>query len=209
MANEYVTAAVLKAELNIGDSDDDTRIDRVRENVSRLIDDYCGFPTRQFYAGSPGEVRYYTADGDPTFLWVDDFSAVTAVELDASGDGTFETSLDVTAGTGDVHRYPYNAAGLNRPYIALELSSNATTSFPSARRGVKVTGTFGFPAIPEVVEEAALIQSARIFQRARQSPYGIAQVPTLEAGSARLMARLDPDVEVMLKPLVRKRVGVV
>jgi hypothetical protein len=51
---------------------------------------------------------------------------------------------------------------------------------------------------------ATLLQASRLFTR-RQSPFGIAGAPDL--GVVRLSARLDADVEVLLKSF-RKRGGV-
>jgi hypothetical protein len=44
---------------------------------------------------------------------------------------------------------------------------------------------------------ATKIQASRLFVR-RQSPFGIAGSP--EIGTVRLGSRLDPDVEVLLRP---------
>lgn len=203
----YTTLATLKAELGVTTVDDDTRLERVVETVSRSIDEYTGFPERQFFQSAAGTVRYYTAEL-PLVLYVGDFDTITAVEVDRSGDGTYETSLDITAGTGVVHRAPYNANDQGKPYTRLEVSSNAATTFPvGVRRGVKVTGTWGWPAIPKQVEEACLIQSARVFRRA-EVPFGIVALSDVDARAVRLQAQLDADVQVLLRPLIRQPIGV-
>jgi hypothetical protein len=51
--------------------------------------------------------------------------------------------------------------------------------------------------VPAPVTAGALLQSCRIHAR-RQSPYGVAGSP--EGGIVRLLSRLDPDVELMLRP---------
>ena len=61
---------------------------------------------------------------------------------------------------------------------------------------VKITGVWGFKAIPYEVELACKIQAARLFVR-KQSPFGIAG--SVELGTVRLNSRLDPDVEMLLK----------
>lgn len=63
-------------------------------------------------------------------------------------------------------------------------------------KGVKIVGTRGWPAVPRPIEMSCIIQSGRIFNR-RNTPFGIAGAP--EVGQMRLLARLDPDVEQMLR----------
>jgi hypothetical protein len=64
----------------------------------------------------------------------------------------------------------------------------------------KITGVWGWPAVPSEVNQACIIQSSRIFVR-KQSPFGIAGTP--ELGTIRLSSRLDPDVEAFLRPMKR------
>lgn len=70
-------------------------------------------------------------------------------------------------------------------------------------QAVRITGIWGWSAVPYEVQSACLIQSSRIFVR-RQSPFGIAGTP--ELGTVRLTSRLDPDVEALLRPF-RKNNG--
>jgi hypothetical protein len=70
-------------------------------------------------------------------------------------------------------------------------------------QSVRVTGVWGWSAVPSEVNFAALIQASRLFNR-RHSPFGIAGSP--EMGTVRLYSRLDADVEVLLRPF-RKNGG--
>ena len=66
------------------------------------------------------------------------------------------------------------------------------------RQGLQVTAKFGFPSVPDDVKQAALIQSARYFQR-KNSPMGFSGNP--ETGQAPIMflSQLDPDVKTMIR----------
>jgi len=56
--------------------------------------------------------------------------------------------------------------------------------------------------VPGPIHQACLIQTNRLIMR-RDAPFGVAGSP--EVGSeVRLLARLDPDVETMVRPYMRK-----
>jgi hypothetical protein len=64
------------------------------------------------------------------------------------------------------------------------------------RNGVTISAVWGWDEVPTTVEQATLLQASRFHAR-RFSPYGVAGSP--EAGSEmRLLAKLDPDVELAL-----------
>ena len=68
------------------------------------------------------------------------------------------------------------------------------------RPTVKVTGTFGYAAsVPDSVEQAALLLSARIYQR-KASPLGFQAGVVSELGPVRI-SRNDPDVAALLSGL--------
>jgi hypothetical protein len=68
---------------------------------------------------------------------------------------------------------------------------------------VRVTALWGWSAVPPAIEQATLLQASRLLIR-RDSPYGVAGSP--EAGTEiRLLARLDPDVDVAVAPYRRRR----
>lgn len=201
---QYTARATLKGELKIADAADDTRLDRVIEAVSRSIDRFVGFPRRHFWQTASGTARHYTPRTAKR-LWIHDLVSVETVSIDTSGDGTYETSW--TNGVEYVLD-PFDANSQSEPYTSLVIKSDRGDVFPvGVEKSVKVTGTWGWPAVPDEVEEACLIQCARIHKRA-DAPFGIAPIPAVDTGSAvRLLARLDPDVELMLKPLRRTRLA--
>jgi hypothetical protein len=67
---------------------------------------------------------------------------------------------------------------------------------------VKVTGVWGWPAVPAAVETACIIQSQRIFKRF-DSPLGVAGFGDM--GAIRVTRALDGDVAQLVEPYRRMR----
>lgn len=196
MANEYSTVAEMKAALGIAVADvvDDTALALALESASRMIDRHTN---RKFWQDPVAVVRRYqfSANGAAD---VDDISTATGlvVDVDQDKDGVYE---EVWVLGTDFDLYPLNALAEGSP--ATFLGSRGTRTLPKGPGTVQVTARFGWPAVPVEIRQATLIQAIRLHQR-RHSPYGIAGSP--EVGSEmRLMAKLDPDVEVLVRPLVR------
>jgi hypothetical protein len=190
--NAYVTRDDVKNALGLGLlplTPDDAEIDQVITSVSRAIDDYCG----RFFYSVAGTVTY-TAN-DYLYLPIGDWSAVTSIKTDEDNDGTPEVTL--TAGTD--YRLATNKVVPGWPYTAIQITSFGSHTLPlGVTEGVEVIGTRGWGgSVPAPVTAGALLQSCRIHAR-RQSPYGVAGSP--EGGIVRLLSRLDPDVELMLRP---------
>jgi hypothetical protein len=192
IVNGYVTRDNVQQALGLGTATlvpDSEEIDQVITSVSRAIDDYCG----RFFYSVAGTVTF-TAD-NYLFLPIVDFSAVTSVKTDEDNDGTPEITL--TAGTD--YRLATNKTVPGWPYTGIQITSFGSHTLPlGVTEGVEVSGTRGWGGnVPEPVKAAALLQCSRIHAR-RQSPYGVAGSP--EGGIVRLLSRLDPDVELMLRP---------
>jgi hypothetical protein len=193
ITNGYVTRAEVQNALGLGTATlvpDSEEIDQVITSVSRAIDDYCG----RFFYSVAGTVTY-TAN-DYLYLPIGDWSAVTSIKTDEDNDGTPEVTL--TAGTD--YRLATNKVVPGWPYTAIQITSFASHTLPlGVTEGVEVVGTrgWGANAVPAPVTAGALLQVCRIHAR-RQSPYGVAGSP--EGGIVRLLSRLDPDVELMLRP---------
>jgi hypothetical protein len=62
---------------------------------------------------------------------------------------------------------------------------------------VRVTGVWGWPAVPTAIKQATIIQASRIYKRL-DSPLGIAGFGDL--GAIRIGRALDPDVEQLVTP---------
>jgi hypothetical protein len=206
IVNGYTDLATVKARLGIADTDDDATLESIVTAVSRSIDDFC---RRRFYAAT--ETRYYTApcQSRPSdaaevtvaggYVDVDDLLSISANGLatDDAADRTYGTVWATT----DYELAPYNAALDGKPYTRVCATPNGARAFPSGARGVKITGSFGYSATtPDVVREACLLQASRIFRR-KDAPFGV--TGSAEMGVATLIARLDPDVMLLLNPLRR------
>lgn len=188
MTTLYATVPELKARIGITDAVDDTTLNAVLEATSRGIDNYCG---RFFYQTSAATARYYTALDDDSVL-IDDCVSLSAVATDADGNRVYEYTWAST----DYDLLPENAAAGSEPYTEIATSPLGNYSFPvGVRKGVKLTGVWGWPAVPAPVKEACLIQGARVFKR-KDSPFGILGSP--EMGQMRI-GRFDPDVTWLLE----------
>lgn len=176
----YATLTEVKAELRLTTTADDARIERAIEAASRQIDHIT---RRSFVATAAGVARVFRSWGARVFL--DDAQAVTLVE--ESNDQTTWTTVASTA-------YVANA----RPPIRslTRIDGGEWLSF------VQATGTWGTTSIPPEVHTACMIQAIRLFKRV-DTPNGVL---TGDFGAARL-ARIDPDVLALVKPLARKVVG--
>lgn len=194
LTNCYATLVQLKASLVITDSTDDTRLEAAITAASRMIDDYT---SRFFYPDgtSTTPVILYFTPQSPDFVYVDDFTSLTEVATDTASDKTYATVWATT----DYVIEPVNNPRQAKPYnqiIAFDRYQFLTDQIQS----VRVTGIWGWSAVPSVVSQACLIQSSRLFSRAA-SPFGIAGSPDL--GTVRLSARLDPDVQVLLSSVTK------
>lgn len=208
--NGYCTGGELKAALGISavDVEDDAALERAIETASRIVDRWCG---RRFWQDPADTTRYFTPDdwrtltlhGSPGDVEV---VTVTSVTVDTTGNGTYGETL--VEGT-DFLLAPRSAAANGRPYRRLEMLRTSGRVWPvHVTESVKVVGRFGWSAVPEDIVEATVIQASRVFKRVREAPFGVASL-SLEGEGIRLTARLDPDVELLLRPwrLVSGMVG--
>jgi hypothetical protein len=193
-AHRYATVAELKAWLGITDATDDTLLAYCLDEACSDIDGHLG---RFFYQTDAGTVRYYTATRSD-ILYIDDCVSLTAVETDDDGDRTYETTWTAT----DYDLEPYNAADGDQPYTTLAVTPEGDYTFPAGvRKGVKLTGTWGWPKVPDAIARAAVLRAAWIFKR-KDSPLGMSGNSDL--GVVRV-GRYDSDFE-KLTELYRKLV---
>jgi hypothetical protein len=90
-----------------------------------------------------------------------------------------------------------------RPYTRIVLTSNAASPFPvsSVRPGVQVTAKFGWPAVPDDVLKACLVQSGQLF-RAQDAVFGAASFG-LDGGALRVRETLNPIAAALLDAYVK------
>jgi hypothetical protein len=196
--NGYATVAEFKQRFFPNNSSDtvlDQVISSIIEAVSREVDNHT---RRRFYTTTSDETRYYTSRSD-ALCYTDDIISVTTFATDNDGDRVYENTWT----TADYDLMPANAALDSQPYTWVAIAPGGDYTFPDYAKGVKIVGKFGYCAvanIPKTVKEACLLQCYRLYKR-MDAPFGI--VGSAEMGQAQYIARLDPDVKMMLSYYVR------
>jgi hypothetical protein len=192
VANEYAELATLKEQLNV-EADDTSRDDLLNGALaaaSRGIDRATG---RRFYLDADASARTFNPNGRVVCdeagakLIIDDAGAAPALVETGSG-GSFTTFTDYETG-------PDNALVRGRAITSL-LSPSSSWGYGTAR--VRVTARWGWPEVPDEIEQATLIQAARLFRR-KDSPEGV--TGSAEWGVVRL-SRRDPDVWALIEHFV-------
>jgi hypothetical protein len=205
ITNGYTTEAVVNEEIGRTDVDSTRQaaIHRAINAASRQIDGHCG---RRFWQDSTVVARVYFAT-DESCVEVDDISTLTGliVKTDPDGDGTYENTLTITA---DFRVAPFNAAARTPvwPYTDLLISPVSASYFPvfATVPGVHVTAKFGWPAVPDDVAQACVIQAVSLL-KAPAASMGILQVG-IDGVPARVPA-LHPIAVALLEPYCKPRIG--
>jgi hypothetical protein len=209
ITNGYCDLDQVKQDMRIsfGDLADDARLEIAIAAASRQIDAHTG---RRFWQDSTVVTKQFYCDDSYTCVMDDDISTTVGliVAADDDDDGIFETTLTITS---NFLLLPLNAADRVPvwPYTELRMVDVAgAVGFPvhgSGRPGLQITAKWGWPAIPDDVTKACLIQAAQLF-KAADAVFGVAQYA--EAGFAmRVQNRLNPMAEALLEPYCRPRVG--
>jgi hypothetical protein len=186
---DYIEADDLADYVRIDDDLDDVWLQWAVTAASRAIDRHC---RRQFGLLAAPQARRYTVRWDRRrCAWVaviDDLMTVTGLLIE----GVAAVAPDFS---------PLNAAADGRPWEALVIPDAVVAALTTPF--VTVTAPWGWNAIPVTIEQATGLQAGRLLKR-RDALFGVAGSP--EAGSeVRLLARLDPDVAVLV-PLYRRKV---
>jgi len=204
ITNGYAALADLKAELGIFDTTDDDALELAIEAASRQCDDYTG---RRFWQDGSVVARTYVPD-DPYCLVVDDISTTTGlvVKIDDDDSGSYETTLTVNT---DVVVWPPNAAAEYpvRPYTELHIvRSRSSYVWPTNvdAPSVQVTAKFGWPAVPEQVAKACMVQAMQLF-KSKDAVFGA--IAMGDGTSLRMKASLNPQAESLLAAYRKPSVG--
>jgi hypothetical protein len=111
----------------------------------------------------------------------------------ATGSGSTFNTVDSSL----YETYPRNALAKREP---IEGILRIGSSWPRGiGQRVRVTARWGWPAIPDVVEQATLLQAGRLYKR-KDSPQGV--LANAEWGSIRV-ASIDPDVARLLRRVIK------
>ena len=193
MANEYGTLAALKERLGIeaDDTSRDAPLNSALAAASRGIDRATG---RRFWLDADPVQRTYNPRGrivresDGDLFLVDDIGNVAGLVVETGSGTSWSAVTDYETG-------PENAIADGKPITGL-LRTLGTWGLTTTR--LRVTARFGWPAVPDEVTEAALIQASRLYKR-KDSPEGI--IGSAEWG-VRNLSRRDPDVWALIEPYI-------
>lgn len=194
-APDYVEVDDLASYLEgINDTVDDVELALAITAASRSIDHHTG---RQFGRTGSAELRRFTARPNyTTGFWsvdTDDYILITGAGVEVSGVGT------VTVYDSE----PVNASQRGRPWQRIEFTTDSEFYPCGTRNEVQVTALWGWSAVPDAVKNATLLQASRFFTR-RDAPFGVAGSPDV-GSEMRLLAKVDPDVAVILREYSRMR----
>lgn len=195
--SNYCSLSELKAAISISDSVDDAQLTAAIAASSAFIDNYC---YRSFDVASGTAVKFYAPTGRYETLPIDDATEIVSVRIDDDLDESYATTLREI----DYQAEPVNAErfGNSWPYTMLRPQEDGYWPLYKQRATVRVEATFGWPAIPDPVKQAAILQASRLFTR-YDSPLGVAGFG--EMGAMRVSSRVDPDVAMMLSAYRRLR----
>jgi hypothetical protein len=187
---DYCTPEDIKIAFDVASTDDQSLALAVT-GASRLVDSMCG---RTFGVTTSAD-RYV----DPTDAYcasIPDAATITAVATDDGADGTYSTSWSASDWYGAPvgHIGPHGGTGW--PFTAIVAVAGRTFSASYNRRPrIKVTGTWGWTAIPEDVHQATVFLAAEMF-KAREAPLGTAGMtdwgPITIRGNRRVVDLLAP-----------------
>ncbi len=210
MASDYCTLNELQVELGIATSDTDRvgSLELAITAASREIDRWCGrvfwqdatVVTREVWPESAVCVDLLEQHGLSREISTTDG---LIVKTDTDGDGTYETTLTINT---DFILLPRNAVADSLPFS--ELWAVGSGSFPllsNGRAGVQITAKFGWPAIPDDVKKACLLQAAQLF-KSKDAVFGAAALPG-DVGAVFLRSQLHPQAKALLMDYQRPVIG--
>jgi len=189
---DYAELATVKAALGKLTTDDrDELIQAAITSASRLIDARTG---RRFSLDDAPSTRTFPVNGRSFFdgvayqLLIDDLGATdgVTVETGAASSGTWTPNTSFEFGQ-------LNAVSLGRPITSL----STTYGWGAGTTNVRVTGRWGWPAVPSEVALATQLLAARLYRR-KDSPQGV--IGSADWGAVRV-SRVDPDVEALIAHL--------
>ena len=199
ISNGYATLAELKGYLKIEDSMEDSLLEHIVEAASRSIDRIAN---RRFYLDSSASARAYRP-ADQLRVFTDDFGSTSGliVKTDPNDAGVYQTTLVLNT---DYIVEPVNAAAKGRPWNYITIVSGESYSLPvNYRPQVEVTARWGWPTIPDDINQATLILSADLYKR-KDSIGGVLGLS--ELGAIR-MSPLGRDITAMVRAYKREFFG--
>ena len=186
----YATAAEMKVRANIGTADtaDDALIADLCDQVNMFIE---GETERIFVpiggtAGTP--TRLYDIDEESSILRVPEgLRTIVTLEIAAYTAAAYETIAEADYFLRPLRPEP------GWPYTAVRLSDRPVGRyyrFPEGFETVRITGLFGWTAIPDDITEVALTLAVKLWHRRETGQQDIAG--TDEFGRVIIAGSLDP-----------------
>lgn len=221
----YVDLAEFKATASIGGTYADVDITEALVAASRALED-PDLAGRRFYLDADAnQVRYYTHPGrDPVLprreygfggwlptrrhavLPIDDLVELTELATDPTGDGSF--SRVWTQGT-DFVLEPRNAPADGKPYTQIRILPRGRHFFPDGGfypDSIRVTGQFGWAAVPDNIKVATKLIAARLLRLMREGALGA--IGFGADGTVVRVSRSIPDMDLLLQRYRRRRLFV-
>ncbi|HEY5833593.1 phage gp6-like head-tail connector protein [Streptomyces sp.] len=192
MANEYGTLATLRERMNIPTSDTtrDALLTSALAAASRGIDRTT---SRRFWLDETPVTRTFrlrdrvVREDDGDLFLTDDIGSTTGLLVETGGGASWSTVTGYETS-------PDNALADGQPITGL---LRVLGTWGTATTRVRVTARWGWPAVPDDITEAALIQAGRLYKR-KDSPEGLMGG---DWGAIRL-SRRDPDVWTLIEPFI-------
>jgi hypothetical protein len=206
MTTDYIEEEEFRDFVKDGSTLDAAAIKASITTASRSIDQTC---KRRFWLDdTPRDVLFTTnsiwalefVDGDGQ-QWDLATTDGLAVAVDLSGTGTYSTTLTLNTHfmLSPVNQSRY---GQPWPYTSLQVLSNGggtlPLSYPGYPETVKITGTWGWPTVPDAVRFATKLAANRYFGRG-STRYGTAG---FDASGYAMRIRQDPDIMALLEPFM-------
>jgi hypothetical protein len=201
ITNGYATLAEVKGALRITDTVDDALISTAIEAASREID---GYTERYFY--NAGTAARLFLPEDAFLTEIDDLISINTLETSADGN-----SFTTVWGAENYQLEPLNGqvTGLLHPFTRIRAVDNLL--FPvwdlkntnAYKATVRVTGVWGWPAIPSAIKQATILYAMRQFKR-YDAPLGVAGFGDIGAIN---ITRVDPDVMALVAPFRKIRMA--
>lgn len=202
----YVGLDLIKQSLgySVGDTEDDNLLLSALVASSRAIEKYAS--NRRFYPDTSPVARVLqTWRAETSERWG---RAILIPDLYGEQD-TVALAIWVgaewqTLDNANWELEPYDAPYLGRPWTKIFVPN--WSAFPydvfHTSRKIQVTGTWGWPATPDEIVQATLLQTTRLFRR-KDSPQGV--MGDSQWGLIRVSS-VDPDIQALLRDF--KRPGV-
>ena len=191
ITNGYITLAGLKTYLKIDDAVEDTLLEQIIESASRSIDRIAN---RRFYLDSAASARTYRPIGNLRVI-TDDIGSTSGLifKTDPDANGNYQTTFTLNT---DYIVEPTNALAKGRPINYLTIVGSTAMSLPvNYWPQVQVTARWGWPSVPDDIEQATYILSADLYKR-KDSIGGVLGIS--ELGAIR-MSPLGRDIAAMVR----------